>query len=275
MPISGGGYAGPKEIEYLFIDGGCTRATLQDISDRYPHQGTLRLDYYKLTHRYNKVFYYDALPAKKQDETLSQCEERIEPQRRFLDDLSAVDRFHVYEGDMRRSRTRRSNEQKKIDVMIAVDMLTHSFRRNMHRATLLTSDLDFKPLLDALVHEGMFVTLWYPPKDTNRELVAAADTRMPFTIQNIGHALADDAGEIKLPEVTMSHSRVGAIFPELQTWAQDEDRAPQLFERGGQHFFAFPYGPPGNSGYAAHRDLSFLREYIKDAFGLEVPAAHT
>ena len=36
--------------------------------------------------------------------------------------------------------------------MIAVDMLTHPFDRNMERATLLAGDLDFKPLLDALVN---------------------------------------------------------------------------------------------------------------------------
>ncbi len=93
--------------------------------------------------------------------------------------------------------------QKKIDVMIAVDMLTHTFRRNMHQATLLTSDLDFKPLLDALVHEGMFVTLWYPPNDTNKELVAAADRRQPFGIRDVGAALTDTSKHL----ITIPHHR--------------------------------------------------------------------
>ncbi|MBD2254416.1 NYN domain-containing protein [Nostoc parmelioides] len=45
-------------------------------------------------------------------------------------------------------------EQKEIDIMIAVDMLTHSFQKNMDEATLLAGDLDFKPLIDALVLNG-------------------------------------------------------------------------------------------------------------------------
>ena len=38
-------------------------------------------------------------------------------------------------------------------------MLSHAHRKNMHKTTLLTGDLDFKPLVDALVQDGMFVTL--------------------------------------------------------------------------------------------------------------------
>jgi uncharacterized LabA/DUF88 family protein len=52
----------------------------------------------------------------------------------------------------------------------------------MHQATLLTGDNDFKPLIDALVQDGLFVTLMYPPDETSRELMQAADARTPWTI---------------------------------------------------------------------------------------------
>jgi uncharacterized LabA/DUF88 family protein len=92
------------------------------------------------------------------NETDQAYEARVRPQRELFDSAAGVDRVHVYEGDARRRR-KRGLEQKKVDVMIAVDMLTHTFRRNMHEATLLTGDNDFKPLVDALVHEGMFITI--------------------------------------------------------------------------------------------------------------------
>ena len=146
-------FAPTPPVEYLFIDGGCVRLTLEKISNQFFDGIKIELNYYELTKRYNKVFYYDSLPPKRQEENDIQYQQRIEPDLRFLAKLAAFDRFHVYEGEVRRSKSRKRNEQKKVDIMIAVDMLTHSFRRNMQRATLLTSDLDFKPLIDALVQE--------------------------------------------------------------------------------------------------------------------------
>lgn len=117
----------------------------------------MRVDYNLLTVGYDKVFYYDALPSKHNKESEQEFNDRRDAVISFHDQLGSLDRFHVYEGDTRKSPSVRKQEQKKVDVMIAVDMLTHAFRRNMQQATLLTGDLDFKPLLDALVQDGMFV----------------------------------------------------------------------------------------------------------------------
>lgn len=69
--------------------------------------------------------------------------------------------------------------------MIAVDMLNHSFRKNMSQATLLTADLDFKPLIDALVDNGMYVNLWYPINKTNIELIQSADASRRLDLRTI------------------------------------------------------------------------------------------
>lgn len=127
------------------------------------------------------MFYYDALPVREDGEAEKDHEMLVKPQKDMLDAVASVDRVHVYEGDARRRR-KRGLEQKKVDVMLTVDMLTHAFRKNMHQATLLTGDNDFKPLIDALVQDGLFVTLMYPPDETSRELMQAADARTPWTI---------------------------------------------------------------------------------------------
>src|SRR5271155_2340251 len=106
MPFFGG-YVGPEETRYLFIDGGCLRFSLERMSTTYAAGAALNLDYGKVTAIYSKVFYYDALPVRKSGEDEHTYHTRIAPQRHLLDRLSSLDRFHVYEGDVRRSSSRR------------------------------------------------------------------------------------------------------------------------------------------------------------------------
>jgi uncharacterized LabA/DUF88 family protein len=186
--VPSGGYFGPREVHYLFIDGGAVRGRLQNLSNRFFGGVAFNLDFKSIAGNYTKVFYYDALPVREDSETELEYETRIKSQKDVFDAASNVDRVHVYEGDARRRR-KRGLEQKKVDVMLTVDMLTHAFRRNMHQATLLTGDNDFKPLIDALVQDGLFVTLWYPPDETSKELIQAADARRPLNVEVLGELL--------------------------------------------------------------------------------------
>ncbi|NBB26566.1 NYN domain-containing protein [Porphyrobacter sp. SLTP] len=171
------------EVKYLFIDGGCLRATLKKVSERYFDGRELRINFTQLRGNHIKAFYYDAIPAMKPKETELEYTKRVQPRVELHNHIATLAGFHVYEGD---SRIRRNQvQQKEVDVMIAVDMLTHTFRGNMERATFIASDIDFKPLLDALVREGMFVQLMYPPSDTNQALINAADARTPLAIDTI------------------------------------------------------------------------------------------
>jgi hypothetical protein len=102
-------------------------------------------------------------------------------------------------------------EQKKVDVMIAVDMMIHTIRRNMSSATLLAGDADFTPLLNALSNEGMFVTLLHPPR-ASKDLLAAADARRKLTAQLIGNWLDEP-----------SRNKVGPL-PKLSTHSLPSDQ---------------------------------------------------
>jgi hypothetical protein len=150
-------------------------------------------------------------------------------------------------------------------------MLTHSFRRNMHRATLLTGDLDFKPLVDALVHEGMFVTLWYPPKATNKELIAAADARQKFDIQTV-YGCATDAlrQEFRMPGASAGPKDVTkSIFQ--KSWQEPSRGEVELYTRDGDYFLTFKDGNSGNWSRFTHADLEFLRKYAIDVLEINVP----
>ena len=68
MPMSGGlGYQGPREIRYLFIDGGSLRGRLANISEKYFGGKTFNIDFANFVAQekgFTKVFYYDALPVR-------------------------------------------------------------------------------------------------------------------------------------------------------------------------------------------------------------------
>jgi hypothetical protein len=49
------------------------------------------------------------------------------------------------------------------------------FRHNTRKLTILAGDLDFSPLVEALVLEGAYVTLMYERHSTAHELILAAD----------------------------------------------------------------------------------------------------
>lgn len=182
------------DTKYLFIDGGCLRATLSKVADRYFEGREIAIDYGRLKSDHRKAFYYDAIPTMKANETESDYAERVRPRIELHNHIATIPGYHVYEGD---SRIRRKQvQQKEVDVMIAVDMLTHTFRGNMDRATLIASDIDFKPLIDALVREGMFVELRYPPTDTNQDLVNAADHRTPLAVDTIVQFLDQESQKL-------------------------------------------------------------------------------
>ncbi len=172
-----------KEIKYLFIDGGCLQQLISDVSETYFGGKQIDIDYSLFAKEFNKVFYYDALPARKNNESDEDYENRKNEKIDFFNHLRSIDGYHVYEGVSRRRR--KGVEQKEVDILIAVDMLTHTFRRNMHQVAFLTSDLDFRPLIEAVIREGMYIHLWYREGKTNKELIYAADSRRPLTAQDV------------------------------------------------------------------------------------------
>lgn len=174
------GYAGSKEVEYFFIDGEQLRQTAIEVGNDWLGK-PFEIDYAKLQGNHLKVFYYDCLPAKRGNEPADKHEQKRAEKHAFFDRLRALQGWHVSEG-LARHRKKERQEQKEVDILIAVDMLTHTHRRNMHRLTFLSGDQDFAPLLEAVVREGMYVQLLYPEGHTSRDLMHFADVARPMDV---------------------------------------------------------------------------------------------
>lgn len=171
-------------VSYLFLDGNSLRSRVSRVAKRYAGGAELAINWWGPLGGHKKVFYYDAVPVRLPKETEEDYSDRVRPIVELHAKISSIGGYRVNEGDAR-FRSGRGQEQKKVDVMIAVDMLTHTIRKNMTEASLLAGDVDFRPLLDAVVREGMFVTLIYPPDATGEELKGAADARRALSIQLI------------------------------------------------------------------------------------------
>lgn len=188
-------YNGPKEVRYLFVDAGCLRAAIDKKRQQYlGPNGVCKIGWSALRSGHNKVFYYDAVPSREYGESDTAWEERINPRMNELRDIRQQDGYHVPLGDLRGKTVR----QKKVDVMIAVDMLLHTIRRNMHACTLLAGDSDFQPLLEALVREGMGVTLLHPNHAPD-DLVGAADASKKLDANQLLRFMLGPNGKALLP----------------------------------------------------------------------------
>ena len=161
------GYAGPKEVRYMFIDGEQLRRTAEEVGNDWFGKA-VDIDYRSLQGDCQKVFYYDCLPAKQVggDEPLHQA--KLEAKVAFFNRLRSLPGWHVSEG-LAKHRKKARQEQKEVDILIAVDMLTHTHRKNMHRLTFVSGDQDFAPLLEAVVRDGMYVELLYPDGHTSQD----------------------------------------------------------------------------------------------------------
>ncbi len=169
------GGSGPRPIEYLFVDGAYLKKSYAEASRQHFNNEPFQMDFRKLAGGFTKVFYYDCLAPRDNGEGEEEYGKRIDKQKEFHNELRQLPGFHVYEGTT--SGVGGKARQKQVDIMIAVHILLHTIRGNMQKTTLLAGDLDFKPVVDALVQEGMYVTLWYEPRSASKNLIYAADAQ--------------------------------------------------------------------------------------------------
>jgi uncharacterized LabA/DUF88 family protein len=166
---------------YLFVDGGYLRGVYRDLFNPIFGPGYL-VDYKSVMDTFGarRAYLYDCLDdEQKSGESAADCEARVQQQQDLFDAIDKVEGVHVRYGILSPGRKR---QQKEVDVLLAVDMLTHSFSKNMDGAVLLSGDRDFRPVVESLVRLGTLVKVAYDPRSGSRELARAADYEMEIDI---------------------------------------------------------------------------------------------
>lgn len=158
---------------YLFIDGNYLRRAYEDTMRMFFQNvsaDNVDLESIKNSLGASKAFFYDSVDIDAPD---------ADRRREYLEHIRSLDGFHVREGTISRAKRK---QQKQVDVRVAVECLTHAFRKNVWHVSLLVGDLDFKPLVDALIDLGIHVHVVYEPKSGARPLYRAADVARPITL---------------------------------------------------------------------------------------------
>lgn len=250
---------------YLFIDGGSFRATMERFHKTFfPEADRPRVNYSRVGNGFTKIFYYDCPPPQGSQDTKAIYEQKLQDYEEAMQQLRSLDGWHVFEGVMKRKG--RKATQKEVDVLIAVDMLTHTYRRNMHRLSFITGDQDFRPLIEAIVREGMFVEIRYDPASTSIELLNAADSRKPF-IPNTLFNYLDEAFKKAhpMPSQSLAAKSGGKIICRGKNKKLDHI---EFIEEEGSFLFRYP--DLINNGRLIdmkHSDRAFLTLVFEHTYG--------
>ena len=126
-----------------------------------------------------RTYYYTCMPYQSDPPTNDE-KERYRRHSQFIYNLKRCNRFEVRLGRLKRVRD--DFEQKRVDVLLSVDLVRMSWGKQIDRAILVTADSDFVPAVQAAKEAGVITKLAYSPDlPVNNELLEAFDERIEIT----------------------------------------------------------------------------------------------
>lgn len=148
----------------IFIDGAyAQRVAVDEFSG-------VSIDFGKLADRMAnganvlRTYYYNCLPYQSRPPSVQE-RERFDNARRFYHALAMLPRFEVRQGrlELRGNRADGSPifEQKRVDIMLGVDMVQLAAKGHIQQAILLAGDSDFIPAVAVAKAEGVLVRLFH------------------------------------------------------------------------------------------------------------------
>ena len=177
-------------MQTLYIDGGCLDAAIKDLRNAIGGV-ELEFDYLSLVNKFNaeRAFYYDALPGSRDNLNEAKFQEVRQKKEAFFQSIAKQNKLHVRTGVTRWERMGSANKekqkQKAVDVLLAVDVVSDALKGNIDRAIVLTSDLDFYPVFEALLQSRVHTTLIYRPGHVASELIEVADGAIPLRFSTL------------------------------------------------------------------------------------------
>lgn len=177
----------------VFIDGAYLEKVL-----RYDH-ARARIDFGRLAaamvgegDELLRAYYYHCLPYRRSQPTEEE-DERYGKRHRFFTALGHIPRFEVRLGRLAFRGVDENGspifQQKRVDIMLGVDMVLLALKQRVSKAALLSGDSDFTPAVEAVKAEGVLTTVWHgsasehtKPSD---DLLRACDERRELTPRDI------------------------------------------------------------------------------------------
>ena len=127
--------------------------------------------------------YYYHCPAYRSDPPAEEEQGRYTTQRSFFEALDRLPRYTVRLGRLERrgpdKQGRYRFEQKRVDILLGVDLVLLAAKQIIQEAVLLAGDSDFIPAVTAAKQERVVVRLLHGPKP-HSDLWREADERVPI-----------------------------------------------------------------------------------------------
>jgi uncharacterized LabA/DUF88 family protein len=103
---------------------------------------------------------------------------------KFLHRLEQLSRFQIKLGRLQKYYSENGDidfRQKRMDVLLAVDLAQLSWTRNIGTAILIAGDSDFVPAVQTAKDAGVLVKLYYSNFSVHDELLTSADDKILIT----------------------------------------------------------------------------------------------
>lgn len=150
-----------------------------------------------LSKKYNllRAYYYNCLPYQSPTPTDDE-KRRFSSAQKFHGKLKRIDCFDVREGRLEYRGTddtgKRIFVQKRVDIMLACDLVQLSMKNKIEQAVIITGDSDFLPAIDIAKKEGVSITLLHGTAcKPHNDLYDIADHRIVIDQAFIDQILLD------------------------------------------------------------------------------------
>jgi len=166
----------------VLIDGGYLAKSLEEF-------GRPRIDFHKFSeavcggYELLRTYYYTCMPYQSDPPTQDE-RSRYSQMDRFVYTLRKLPRFEVRLGKLGISGG--EFVQKRVDILLAVDLVRLSWSRQIDKAVLVTGDSDFVPAVEAAKDAGVLIQLYCAKNSAHDELLSTVDESFELTDEFIG-----------------------------------------------------------------------------------------
>jgi len=122
-----------------------------------------------------RTYFYDCKPYISDPPTPDE-KTRTSHYNRFASKIEALPRFQMRYGKLRKNKNG-TFEQKRVDILLAVELVRLSWAGQIDHAVIVTGDSDFVPAIEAAKDAGVITKLYYSRKAIHDELLSAVDER--------------------------------------------------------------------------------------------------